>query len=418
MTIVRTVFGKTPKTLILPMARRGRSGAETLKIRNQAEKLSELLRVTKSRKSMNKIYNHDIMHCTHAQVMGNHLYSGRVLGTSEPGDIVQLHPELKPEWEAIVAHYDRIGLSHSTNVIWDVSLKIIEDYPTYAPSVFYFGDADHSHGLDDGWFKNIDKEWYEVVDYINSKNNFMALAKQLDVPIPHTECFEHKGAVNLNNGYSYPCYVKPAVSVDGMGIIRCEDEADLEKALANSSDDVPLQIQEEISTQTFLNLQYRVTPDGLERLACTEQILDNCSHVGNRYPTSYEPWDKVEPIAQWMAQRGMKEIFAFDVAVVPSDGGNRYLSLECNPRFNGASYPTGIAKKLKLDSWAGETFSTKFRHLQDLDIKDLEFDSSRGTGIVLVNWGSILLGKIVILLVGTIEEQDELRMKLKTRLSA
>lgn len=367
---------------------------------------------------MNKIYNHDIMHCTHARVIGNHLYSGRVLGTSEPGDIVQLHPDLKPEWEAIAAHYDRVGLSHSTNVIWDVGLKIIEKYPSYAPSVFYFGDADHNHGFDDNWFKRIDKNWYEVVDFINSKNNFMALATELGVPIPQTECFDNKAEVKLNNGYDYPCYLKPAVSVDGMGIIRCENQADLQKALASSDDDVPIQIQEEITTQTFLNLQYRVTPDGLERLACTEQILDNFAHVGNRYPASHEPWEKVEPIAQWMAQRGMKEIFAFDIAVVPGDDGNRYLSLECNPRFNGASYPTGIAKKLNLENWAGETFSTEFRHLQDLDIQDLEFDSSRGTGIVLVNWGSILVGKIVILLVGTMEEQKELRMELKQRLLA
>ena len=357
------------------------------------------------------------MHCTHEQVIGNHLYSGRILGTSEPEDSIQLHPDLKPEWEAIVAHYDRIGLSHSTNVIWDVALQIIEDYPTYAPSVFYFGDANHNHQIDDGWFKNIDPEWYGVVDYINSKNNFMAKAYELGVPVPWTQCFDNKAAVNLDDDYPYPCYLKPAVSVDGMGIVRCENKEALQAALANSSDNVPLQIQEEIITQTFLNLQYRVTANGLQRFACTEQILDNCTHVGNRYPSSHEPWDKVEPMAQWMAERGMKEIFAFDVAVVPDDEGNRYLSLECNPRFNGASYPTGIAKKLKLENWSGETFTTKFRHLQDLDLQDLEFDPNTGTGIVLVNWGSILVGKIVILLAGSIEEQERLRIQLKQRLS-
>jgi hypothetical protein len=365
---------------------------------------------------MKKIYNHDIMHCTHAQVMGNHFYSGRVLGTTEPEDLIQLNPELKPEWEEIVAHYDRIGLSHSTNVIWDVALQIIEDHPTYAPSVFYFGDADHSHSLDDSWFKNIDQDWYQVVDHINSKNNFMALAEELGVPIPRTKCFDNKAAVKLDDDYPYPCYFKPAVSVDGMGIIRCENKEALQKALANSSDNLPVQIQEEIVTQTFLNLQYRVTPDGLQRFACTEQIIDNFAHVGNRYPSSHEPWEKVEPMAQWMAQRGIKEVFAFDVAVVPGDQGIRYLSLECNPRFNGASYPTGIAKKLNLKSWACETFTTKFRHLKDLDLKGLEFDLSTGTGIVLVNWGSILVGKMAILLVGSVEEQDRLRIQLKQRL--
>ncbi len=50
------------------------------------------------------IFNHDIMHCTHDAVVGNYLYSGRVLGMSEPDDLIQLHPDLKSQWTAITAH--------------------------------------------------------------------------------------------------------------------------------------------------------------------------------------------------------------------------------------------------------------------------------------------------------------------------
>ena len=60
-----------------------------------------------------KIFNHDIMTCTHESVLGNHLYCGRVLGLTEPEDIIQLHPALKSQWNVITSHYAQIGLNHS-----------------------------------------------------------------------------------------------------------------------------------------------------------------------------------------------------------------------------------------------------------------------------------------------------------------
>lgn len=88
------------------------------------------------------IINHDIMHCTAEGVAGNDLYSGRALGLSEADDYIQLHPLLKPLWNDIANHYQRIGLSHSENLIWDLSLKQVAAYDGYRPSVFYFGPAE------------------------------------------------------------------------------------------------------------------------------------------------------------------------------------------------------------------------------------------------------------------------------------
>jgi len=42
-----------------------------------------------------RILNHDIMGCTAEGVLGNQLYSGRVLGASDPGDLSN-HPPAKP----------------------------------------------------------------------------------------------------------------------------------------------------------------------------------------------------------------------------------------------------------------------------------------------------------------------------------
>ena len=82
------------------------------------------------------ILNHDIMNCTAEGVVGNHLYSGRALGLSEPWDMLQLHPDLQPFWNDIKQHYQRIGLSHSENVVWDLSLKELGAHIGFHPSVF------------------------------------------------------------------------------------------------------------------------------------------------------------------------------------------------------------------------------------------------------------------------------------------
>ncbi|WP_026101206.1 ATP-grasp domain-containing protein [Synechococcus sp. PCC 7336] len=364
-----------------------------------------------------RIFNHDIMTCTHEQVVGNQLFSGRVLGSTEPDDVIQLHPDLKSEWEAIAAHYNRIGLSHTENAIWDVSFHHLAGHPEREISVFYFGDAVHPDSADTELFRQLDKPWFDTVQWMNSKNNFMALADELGVSVPTTLRFSSPTEVDLDTPHiPYPCYLKPAISVDGMGIVRCGDRQALAKALTNVSAEVPLQLQEEVEAKTFLNLQYRATPHGPERVAITEQILAGYNHLGNRYPTVYDAWDLVEPMAAWIVDRGMKEIFAFDVSVEEIDGQPRYLAIECNPRYNGASYPTGIALKLNLKHWAHETFNTPHRSLRDLDFSGLEFEEPGHTGIILVNWGSILAGKLGVLLVGPPDKQLELREKVKARL--
>jgi hypothetical protein len=363
-----------------------------------------------------KLFNHDIMTCTHELVTGNHLYSGRVLGLTEPEDIIQLHPDLRSQWKAITEHYAQIGLSHSENVIWDVSLTNLSNYPNSDISLFFFGNATGTTSCNEERFRRIDSDWFNVVKSMNSKNDFIQLAEELGVSIPKTVCFENKAAIKDFAQFPYPCYLKPAISVDGAGISRCENQEQLTQALKTFTDDLPLQIQEEITASTFLNMQYQVTPEGLQRLAATEQVLDGYAHIGNRYPTTHQPWELVEPMAEWMAQRGMKEVFAFDVAVVEDAAPTRYLAIECNPRFNGASYPTGVATKLKITSWSCETFTTQYRSLDQLDLSGIEFNPQSDTGVALVNWGCILVGKISVLLAGSIEKQNELRAMLKQRL--
>lgn len=360
--------------------------------------------------SRKKFINHDIMNCTAEGVEGNHLYSGRALGLSHESDIIQITPELQPLWQDIVGHYQRIGLEHSHQVIWNVDLPEVVKHCEYEYTVFYFGAQECSN-----WG---DYDWMEAVEYINSKNNFIDLAEKLQLDVPQTLCFDNVNAMTdeVINTLVFPCYLKAAISVSGVGIYRCQDVAALKEGMAQFDPEVPVQVQEEIIADTFLNVQFQAEGNKAKRLAISEQVLDGFVHQGNRYPARCEPWESVQPMADWLVKKGIKGIFAFDVAVAQTDKGTRFPAIECNPRYNGASYPTMIAKKLGINTWITKTYSTQHRELSSLDLSGLEYDAKTGEGIVLVNWGSVLVGKLMVLLAGSPAYQEKLEVELKKRL--
>ena len=236
--------------------------------------------------------------------------------------------------------------------------------------------------------------------------------------MPETWCFDNVEAIDYDSirQIIFPCYLKAAISVSGVGIYRCDDEFEFREALTKFDDDVPVQVQEEVVTEIFLNMQYKVEGNDLIRLATSEQLLDGFVHQGNRFPASHEPWETVEPMAHWLKDHGMKGIFAFDVAVMQTDRGLRFPAIECNPRFNGASYPTMIAQKLDINEWSTITLSTEHKTLAEIDFTDIEFNSITGEGVIIVNWGTILEGKLVVLLAGSPTYQQALAVEIATRL--
>ncbi|WP_008309726.1 hypothetical protein [Leptolyngbya sp. PCC 6406] len=362
------------------------------------------------------IYNHDIMLSTHEKYGGIHFYSGRALGLTVPGDKLQMHPALQADWDAIAGHYHRIGLTFTEDIIWDVSIEEINRHPGHDISVYFFGDAVNRRSSYQAFFEAIDADWRKAVDYINSKNNFIHLAEELNIPVPPTLCFDHQDDLADLAELPYPCYLKPSVSDHGFGIARCETVQDVQAALAQLEPDVPFQVQTEVAASAFLNLQYQTVNGRAEPVLVSEQILEGCVHGGNRYPASHEPWDIVAPMAQWLVDRGMKGIFAFDVAVVPTGDEIQYVAIECNPRFNGSSYPTGLANRLQISQWSSATCALAPRSIPDLNLAGLEFNPATGKGVILVNWGTIHAGKLSVLLAGDLEEQSDLLTKLKQRL--
>ena len=112
----------------------------------------------------------------------------------------------------------------------------------------------------------------------------------------------------------------------------------------------------------------------------------------------------------------MRGVFAFDVAVLREQGKVRFLPIECKPRYNGASYPTAVALKLGLDQWLAKDFKTRHQRIDEIDLAGIEFDPRRHQGVILVNWGTVLVGKLGVLIAGPRGIQAEFEAELRGRL--
>ncbi len=333
-------------------------------------------------------------------------YHCRSLGMTNPGDVIQLHPDLRKYWDHITSHYDRIGLSYTKNVIWNDDFEVIKNFPDLELSPYFFGSkANHVRP---------DEKWFKIAKNMNSKNYFIRTCRKLSVDIPNTFIFNGKKELtdfNTFNTFDFPVYFKISTSSSGRGVIKCHDIGELEEAVSVIKSDISFQIQEEINAKAFINVQYVIEGGRCKRVIISEQLLEGFRHLGNRFPTPYDDaWKMTDQIARKIKEEGMKGYFAFDLAVT---NNGKYIAIECNPRVNGATYPTIIASKLGIKSWTAKNFKTDIRNYMDLHLEDIEYDPTIESGIVIINWGCIEFGKLGILLAGTLDEQNEMEKKLR-----
>ncbi len=334
-------------------------------------------------------------------------YQGRALCISRETDFIQLNPKLEKEIGWILEHYQRVGIKCTKNIIWSDGFNVLAKYPDYDFSVFFFSENVHRFRADARWLK--------VVKMLNSKNQFIKLCEKLSIPVPRTVCFNSKKELRLNSlNLNFPVFVKIAESASGFGTVECQNMSEVEKCLDVLDEDIEFQIQEKVpDVKEFINLQYVVNGQ-CQRLAATEQILNGFQHAGNKYPIRYEPWFVVDSLAEYVDYLGMKGVFAFDLAITKN---KQVFVIECNPRFNGSSYPSLVAKRLNIrKQWLAKNFSTNANSLADLIpfIKDLEYNFEKKEGIIIINWGIISEGKINIMLIG--DNISLLEKKLKGRL--
>jgi len=133
------------------------------------------------------------------------------------------------------------------------------------------------------------------------------------------------------------------------------------------------------------------------------------------FPAFRAPWGLTDCLAAKMFEGGMRGVFSFDVAVgIKDDSRYNYQIMACSPRCNESTYSSSIANALGAKAWLTKKVATKMTSFESLDLGDLEYDFRRKSGIVVVNWGCIEEGKIVVLLIApTHDEQLKLEESLR-----
>ncbi len=350
---------------------------------------------------MERILNHDVCDAASEEELiamgGGAKYSTRVLGSTFEDDIVQFNPSLKKSWDWIHSHYNRIGLEHSSNIIWEDKFNIVRDYD-HELDVFIYGEK--AFGV------RPNRNWFEIVKVMNSKNEFIKICSENSIATPKTFIYNDKNEIEDSSLFNFPSYLKLSVSVSGLGVMKCNNEKELEKELEKVPVGLSIQIQEGVEAKAFLNVQYEITNEGCKRLLVSEQILKGAHHDGNRFPSVYNPWGLTDPIAEIMYSCGMKGIFAFDVAV---DEDNSMYMIECNPRYNGATYPTKIASKLGINRWITKNIATSVKSINDIDLGVLEYNNKKG--VIAFNWGTVDDGGKLGVLIAANNDKEELKLE-------
>lgn len=349
-------------------------------------------------------YYHELFEITETHHLGNVNgvlnYPGRVLGATDRNDTIILPGVLRDEWDTIHDHYERVGLHPTQNVIWDGGYENLRGLPKSKFSVFMY--ADRAHAV------NPDARRLHAVKMANSKNRLMQLCSALEVPAPATRFFDNAEQLR-HEEVSFPVYLKADVSASGQGVYRCKDAADLARYLEEMGDR-PFQLQQEIVGErvTFLNSQFWGNAEGAypEIVETTEQVLDGCVHMGNKCPTNFAPMNTLKKLAHHLVLEGLTDLFAFDVAAVENGNDVEYLVVECNPRWNGASYPTMITQKLDIrQSWSSRYLKPTKKSLNDIKLNGLTYSKRKGAGAIFVNWGCVPHGKLGVMVVGDQKEQ-------------
>ncbi len=337
-----------------------------------------------------------------AEIPGVWRYGARALCCTNPKDTIQLHADLQEEFSWISEHYRRIGLPHSTNVLWNADLQAIRTFPNHAWEVFLFSNLHEA--------TKSDATWFETTRAMNEKNEFIALCQRHGWAVPRTYCFDNAvcAARQLDRlNLQYPLYRKTSCSAAGEGVVQCCSRATLDADLESMPPGIALQLQESTAADSrFINVQYRVVDGQVERVAITDQVLDGFAHAGNRYPAVSEEgiWELCDPAAQEIAKMGMKSYFAFDVA---AGSGQQAVLIECNPRWNACTYYWKVAQRFGISNWECRNLSVPFDSLNRVNLEAIEFDPLRKKGVVVVSWGTILDRKIGVLLAGETREEVE-----------
>jgi hypothetical protein len=268
-------------------------------------------------------------------------YAARAYGITKPGDVIVLPRSLEEDLAVIRRHYRQMGIQTTAEVRWNGVFGDINQYEELTPSVYYFSQRHNEVSRCDSWC--------EAASFSNSKNNFIRFLQEREEAVPVTHLYGMFDPKMRFENVRYPAFLKLDVSASGEGVWRVSSESEaLEQARTISG---PFQLQEE-EKGVFLNVQYEIQDGVARRLFATEQLLEGTAYCGSLFPTKYDPYPFCDGVAQALAVRGLSGVVGFDIVALPGGG---FKWIECNPRYNGSSYPGIIASRLGLERWAYKT---------------------------------------------------------------
>lgn len=344
---------------------------------------------------------------------------GLVLSSRNRGDLVAFHPDdfFCADW--LVRHQTKAGLKpglviRQPNSYGDLDLDKLHISPfIFNPEVNQFQPDEHR---------------LLATQAANTKNWLLPFAESLGVRIPKTIYCQNKNHLDLrqiNKLGDYPVFLKISTeySFTGNGVFCVNNEAELTAKLELISTEVPFQIQEDLRKKgviAFPNLQYWESGGKVKRLLLTNQVLSGNEHCGNCHDSDFsqlhaKAWAVVDRLAQSLADKGLRWIFAFDLAICLDNGHFTYYLVECNGRPNGSTYATAVASNLPGYScefpWTAKTVAIN-KPLEQIDLGSLIYSSRTRSGIVPHIASTAKKGKIGVTFLGTHYVQRELENKL------
>lgn len=323
---------------------------------------------------------------------GNGLASGRPWCLTHPEDVIRMHGSLRPHVAYIERHYARVGLPVTTRIVWDTGAPV-ETPSDLVPSTLCTDDPQNTYRMG-----------------IGDKNVFMRLCEKLRIRIPNTHFSDDPTYLYP----SFPLMYKRADGARGIGIVCCTTPEEVHKAIREHG--AYYQLQETLPAVAWLTVQCVAAVGTAEHLATTEEVLEGYTHVGDVFPTLYDAWSVVAPLATHLAQCGVRDVLEFNVAVVPGAETHVLLPVSCRRGMSSTTYPTLLRHELGARAWSARTVHTTRRAFEGLDLTDIEYDRTRNCGMVLINWGTIAIGRLDVACYGTPEEQCDLYRLLGERL--
>lgn len=326
--------------------------------------------------------------------------TGRVLLISDPDDMVVLDPGLKKEYTYVRSHLDRAGLETSHQIIW-------KHYDRPLTSKLKSQKRVSLYCYSPKWHQVLqDHKRLEATSLYLLKSAALEAGKKNNIITPMSFlCKNYQSSLSIIDQVTFPVYLKPERASSGIGITFCPTKEDL-IAILKSYSYFPMLLQEEVKADYFSSIHFRVKQDKIENFVTVKQTIENNCAVGHHAPHGLEIETNYMILAQQLYQDGMKGYFGFDVGIKKAaDGSHQQILMECNPRFTSATYPALIAEKLGVRTWQTKRYQTPHRSLQQFDLASVTFDSKTKRGVILLDWGMLLLGEPLFMLIGDLDDQ-------------